>query len=45
MKRPNTNRRAVAIAIAAPVEGSLWLQLLAAAAIVASYLAAASALR
>ena len=45
MKRPNETTRAVAVAAPRPVETGLWLQLLAAAAMVALSFALAGALR
>jgi hypothetical protein len=45
MKRPNETTRAVAIAAPRSVEPGLWLQLLAAAALVALSFALAGALR
>jgi hypothetical protein len=45
MKRPNETTRAVAVAAPRPVEAGLWLQLLAAAALVVLSLAVAGALR
>jgi hypothetical protein len=45
MKRPNETTRAVAISAPRPVEAGLWLQLLAAAALVVLSFAVASALR
>jgi hypothetical protein len=45
MKRQNETTRAVAVAAPRPVEPGLWLQLLAAAALVALSFALAGALR